>query len=214
MTWAETVLMVGVVLVLILWLVWVDASRLDRLHRRVDASHGVLDAQLMRRATAAAELATSGLLDPASSIVVGEAAWAALSVGGGPPSTAAVSGELRRVLASDLSRRARTAPPDLDRGQVESDLTAALRVALSDPQETGALESDPAGGALLADLSAAWYRVQLARRFHNDAVAQTRAARRGVLVRLLRLAGSAPEPVTFELDDEWPDGLPREAPSA
>lgn len=214
MRWTETALAVGVVLLLVLWVVWVDASRLDRLHRRVDASRGVLDAQLLRRATAAAELATSGLLDPVSSIVVGEAAWAALSAGGPVPSPAAVSGELRQVLAADLAPRTRTAPPDLDRGQVESDLTAALRVALADPQETGALSADPAGGSLLADLSSAWYRVQLARRFHNDAVAQTRAARRGLLVRLLRLAGSASEPVTFEVDDEWPDGLPREAPSA
>ena len=60
---------------------------------------------------------------------------------------------------------------------------------------------------LLDELSAAWYRLQLARRFHNDAVALTRSARRAPLVRLLRLAGSAPEPVTFELDDEWPEGL-------
>ena len=56
-SWADIVLVVGVVLAIVLWVVWVDASRLDRLHRRVDASRSVLDQQLVRRATVAA---TSG----------------------------------------------------------------------------------------------------------------------------------------------------------
>ncbi|HEY0117863.1 MAG TPA: hypothetical protein VGC04_03680 [Cellulomonas sp.] len=207
MSWAEVVLAVGVVLALVLWFVWVDASRLDRLHRRVDASRSVLDQQLVRRATVAAELATSGVLDPASSIVVGEAAWAALSAGG-DPGPAGAAGELRQVLAADAPPEpARPAGSGLDRGQLESDLTAALHEVLDDPHEVALMVTDEAGSALLDELSAAWYRLQLARRFHNDAVALTRSARRAPLVRLLRLAGSAPEPVTFEVDDEWPEGL-------
>jgi hypothetical protein len=205
-SWAEVVLVVGVVLALVLWFVWVDASRLDRLHRRVDASRSVLDQQLVRRATVAAELATSGALDPASSIVVGEAAWAALTAGG-DPGPAGAAGELRTVLAEGEPPPSRVALDGLDRSQIESDLTAALREVLDDPHEVALMVTDEAGGALLDDLSAAWYRMQLARRFHNDAVALTRSARRAPLVRLLRLAGSAPEPVTFELDDEWPEGL-------
>jgi hypothetical protein len=43
--------------------------------------------------------------------------------------------------------------------------------------------------------------VFLARRFYNDAVAVTRAARRRWLVRMLRLAGGAPLPEFFEIDD-------------
>jgi len=205
LSWAEVVLVVGILLALVLWFVWVDASRLDRLHRRVEASRSVLDQQLVRRATAAAELATSGVLDPASSIVVGEAAWAALAAGGdtGAPGAAR---ELRRALAEG-SATARAAVDGQDRGQLESDLTGALREVLDDPHEVALMVTDEAGGALLDDLSAAWFRMQLARRFHNDAVALTRSARRAPLVRLLRLAGSAPEPVTFELDDEWPAGL-------
>ena len=207
MSWAESVLAVGLVLALVLWFVWVDASRLDRLHRRVDASRSVLDQQLVRRATVAAELATSGVLDPASSIVVGEAAWAALSAGGEPgPGPAGAAGELRQVLAEGTPAVPARAS-DLDRGQLESDLTAALREVLEDPHEVALMVTDEPGSALLDELSAAWYRLQLARRFHNDAVVQTRGARRQILVRLLRLAGSAPEPVTFELDDEWPEGL-------
>ena len=46
----------------------------------------------------------------------------------------------------------------------------------------------------------------LARRFYNDAVAVTRAARRRWLVRLLRLAGGAPRPEFFEIDDSLVTG--------
>jgi hypothetical protein len=208
MTWAEVVLAIGVVLALLLWVIWVDASRLDRLHRRVDASRTVLDTQLVHRATAAAELATSGALDPASAIVVGEAAWAALSAGGDDTPPGAVARELRAVLEPP-ARQVRSSGPDLDRGQLESDLTAALREVLDEPEEVEDIARSAAGSGLLADLAAAWYRVQLSRRFHNNAVTQARQARRGVMVRLLRLAGSAPEPQTFEIDDDWPRGLPQ-----
>ena len=44
-------------------------------------------------------------------------------------------------------------------------------------------------------------RVQLARRFHNDAVVQIQQIRRLALVRIFRLPGRAPMPVTFEMDD-------------
>ena len=81
MRWSEITVYVTIVLALALWWLWVAASRLDRLHRKVGTSRAVLDAQLVRRATVAAELATSGLLDPVSSVLVGEAAWAALSTG-------------------------------------------------------------------------------------------------------------------------------------
>jgi hypothetical protein len=46
----------------------------------------------------------------------------------------------------------------------------------------------------------AW-RVQLARRVHNDVVVSTRDLRRRRLVQWLRLAGRAPMPSTIELED-------------
>lgn len=208
------IVLVAFVLLMLLWLVWVAATRLDRLHRRVGASRAVVDAQLVRRATAAAELATSGLLDPASAMIVGEAAWTSLSCEGPEPAALTVPPDLRRLLdtSSDEPGSAARPPQPCDRGQVESDLTAALREVLRDPEEVAALRAELGGDGLLDDLAAAWYRVQLARRFHNDAVAQTRAARRGALVRLLRLAGTAPNPTTLELDDAWPEGLPMVRP--
>ena len=80
---------------------------------------------------------------------------------------------------------------------------------LDDPEEVAALQADPVAEALLADLAQAWYRVQLARRFHNVAVAKTQRVRRKLLVRGLRLAGHAPMPRTIEIDDSWPSALPR-----
>ncbi|MFS0704263.1 hypothetical protein AB6N23_07045 [Cellulomonas sp. 179-A 9B4 NHS] len=212
--WTDVALVVLVVLALLGWLVWVRASRLDRLHRKVGASRAVVEAQLVRRATVAAELATSGLLDPASAVVVGEAAWSALSASGadGDVPAGLLPDDLRALLRADGTADAPPAPgaaPATDRGQVESELSAALDEVLDDPDEVAALSAEPGGDELLEALAASWYRVQLARRFHNEAVAQTQRVRRGLLVRALRLAGHAREPRTLELDDAWPAGLAR-----
>jgi hypothetical protein len=93
--------------------------------------------------------------------------------------------------------RAAGAPDEL----AESDLTRALRAALGQPGFRAALAERGRGDELLAELEAAAHQVFLARRFYNDAVAVTRAARRRWLVRLLRLAGGAPIPDFFEIDD-------------
>ena len=214
MTWSEVSFWVVVVLALAMWWVWVAASRLDRLHRKVAASRAVVDAQLVRRATVAAELATSGLLDPASSVLVGEAAWAALAVGGSDAAaTVVLPGDLAQLLATDGTTNDvgdwRVQSPAPDREQIESELSATLREVLDDPDEVAALRTDEGGDELLSALSSAWYRVQLSRRFLNEAVAQTRGVRRGFFVRTLRLAGRAAEPRMLELDDAWPENLDR-----
>ena len=209
MTWSEATLLVAVLLLVLLGFVWVVANRLDRLHRKVAGSRAALENQLVRRASAAAELASSGLLDPVSSVLVGEAAWAALTAGGhGRAELVAALPDLDRLLAGE--------PPDagapaVDRGQAESELSRTIREALADDDEVGALSADPAGAEVVAPLAAAWYRVQLARRFHNEAVAQAQRVRRKLLVRALRLHGHAPMPRTVEIDDEWPPALERVA---
>jgi hypothetical protein len=50
-------------------------------------------------------------------------------------------------------------------------------------------------------------RVQLARRFHNDAVKDVQRVRRKRAVRLFRLAGHADLPRTVEFEDELPSSL-------
>ena len=68
-------IIVLVVLAVVLWGFYVSwrASRLDRLHNRVEAARTALDLALVRRASAASELASSGLLDPAASLLLGDA---------------------------------------------------------------------------------------------------------------------------------------------
>jgi hypothetical protein len=173
----RTIFLIVVVLVLLgLYLSW-TANRLDRLHTRIEAARATLDAQLVRRSSVASELAVSGLLDPATSLLLAEAA-----------------------------HDAREATPE-NRELAESDLTRALRAAFSEPDQATALATNPRGAELLAELEAAVRRVPLARRFHNDAVRATRAVRQKRVVRYLRLAGRASPPMPFEMDDAPPSAI-------
>src|ERR1700734_516555 len=83
----------------------------------------------------------------------------------------------------------------------ESDLTQALRAVVGQPDFRALLNRQGNADDLLAELEATARQVFLARKFYNDAVAATRAARRRWLVRLLGLAGGAPLPEFFEIDD-------------
>ena len=210
MRWSEADVLgraLGTLAAVLSWSIWVAASRLDRLHRKVQALRAVVDTQLVRRASAAAELAASGLLDPASAVLVGESAWVVLAAGG------LDDDELARILpdVAETSPDSSSTQPQtvVDRGLAESELSATLRAALDDQEEVDALREEPVGRELLGALAASWYRVQLARRFHNEAVAQAQRMRRTFLARALRLAGHAPVPQTVELDDGWPDALGR-----
>ncbi|NGN65762.1 hypothetical protein G5C51_17885 [Streptomyces sp. A7024] len=159
-----------------IYLSW-TAGRLDRLHARIDAARAALDAQLVRRASVAQELATSGLLDPAAAIVVYQAAHSA--------------------------RQAETEQREV----AESDLSQALRAVFEEPQQVEAVRDAPGGEEAITELAAASRKVPMARRFHNDAVRAARALRRHKKVRLFRLAGHAPFPLAVEMDDEPPAAL-------
>jgi hypothetical protein len=171
------IIMIAAIAVLFgVYLSW-TAGRIDRLHARVDAARAVLDAQLLRRSGAALDVASGGLLDPASA-----------------------------VLVADAATRARTLEGE-DREQAESDLTAALSAALDDAEFVAQLRTEEGAEAALDELAAACRRVGHARRFHNDTVRSTRRLRSKVLVRWLRLAGRAPWPETVEFDDSVPQAL-------
>ena len=184
------------------------AGRIDRLHARVDMARAALDATLLRRSSVALELATSGLLDPATSLLLASAvygthAWGTgggdLPVAGGPGGTGGgqppVAGGSGGVVPPRKHRTGR--PRDL----AESDLTRALRAAFSQPDFRSSLAGSEGAGELLAELEAASHQVFLARKFYNDLVAATRDARHRPLARLLRLSGKAEIPVFFEMDD-------------
>jgi hypothetical protein len=72
---------------------------------------------------------------------------------------------------------------------------------LSQPGFRASLDSQGSADELLAELESAAHQVFLARKFYNDAVAATQAARRRWLPRVLGLAGGAPMPAFFEIDD-------------
>jgi hypothetical protein len=190
MTWSEIALVALGILAVGLLLAWRGASRLDRLHRKVAASRIALDAQLVRRASTAVELAASGALDPASAILVADAAYTASDAG---PVTSPAAALKMDGLGPDRER-------------AESGLTATLREAMGSPEAIKGMLAGPSG-EVAAALAAAWYRATLARRFHNEAVAQARRVRRLWYVRLLHLAGRAPMPRTVELDDALPHAL-------
>src|SRR4051794_41824371 len=76
-TWMLTVL---AVLLVLGWYLSYSAARLDRLHHQVETLRAALDAQLARRAAAAVEAAP--LLDPATGLLVADAAPGALAAGG------------------------------------------------------------------------------------------------------------------------------------
>jgi hypothetical protein len=103
------------------------------------------------------------------------------------------------LLLAGVAHDARAAGEPDERA--ESDLTRALRAALGQPGFRAALAERRRGEELITELEAAGHQVFLARKFYNDAVAVTRSARRRWLVRLLRLAGGAPLPEFFEIDD-------------
>jgi hypothetical protein len=105
-SWA--LLAIGVVLLLFgAYASW-TAGRLDRLHHRVDLARASLETELSRRSALVAELAGTGILDPASSL-----------------------------LLLDAAHRARTAPLDAPadleaREQAESALTRAIHATGTD----------------------------------------------------------------------------------
>lgn len=201
MTGAEIALIALAALAVIGVVLFSGAQRLDRLHRRVVTSRATLETQLTRRAEAATDLVATGVLDPASAVIVAEAAWRA-------------GMRANRLLGlDDVESLAATGPvataalasgdPDsgLDRGAAESDLSDALREALGGTADQDRMAAAGAAEELTA-LRRTCYRVQLARRFHNDTVAAVGRLRGQPLVRLFRLAGRAALPAPFEMDDE------------
>lgn len=71
-TWLLLSALAVLALLLGLWLLW-TAGRLDRQHLRLEAAQASLDTQLARRAGLASELASCGLVDPATSVLLLEA---------------------------------------------------------------------------------------------------------------------------------------------
>jgi hypothetical protein len=175
MIWTIVVLVMLVLVLSGFWVSW-RASRLDRLHNRVEAARTALDLALVRRSSAASELASSGVLDPATSL-----------------------------LLADAVRRARQAK-EAERDLAESDLTRALRATVGEPGFREELAGNVGAAELVEEVEAAAHLVFIARKFYNDVAGRTIDARRRPLALILRLWGSALQPEFFDMDDALVDG--------
>ena len=165
------VILIAVAAVLVGVYVSWRAGRLDRLHARIETARAALDAALVRR----------------SSVAPGTGRLRACST--------------RPPACCWPARRTTPGRPGQPDELAESDLTRALRAVLSQPGFRASLDGRGSADELLAELEAAAHQVFLARKFYNDAVAATQAARRRWLVRVLGLAGGAALPDFFEIDD-------------
>jgi hypothetical protein len=150
------------------WYLSFTATRLDRLHHRVETSWANLDVLLQKRASVALEIAHSDIADPASSMLLTAAAYQ----------------------ARDADIRNRSA--------AESGLSGALGLLLEDSQHL----ATAADSALLTELSSLTDKIRVAIALHTDAVARTQMVRSKLIVRVFRLAGTAPLPITYEFESD------------
>jgi hypothetical protein len=160
--------LVTFMLLLSLWYLTFLATRLDRLHHRVETSWANLDVLLQKRAAVALEIAHSDIADPASSLLLTGAAYQARE--------------------ADIESRS----------GAESGLSGALGLLLEDSRHL----ATAADNALLTELSSLTDKIRVAIAIHTDAVTRTQMVRSKLIVKLFRLAGTAPLPVTYEFESD------------
>jgi hypothetical protein len=175
-----------------LW-IYFTASRLDRLHARLDAAQSALDAQLVRRVAA---LRHAAEIDPIL-----------------------ISGDDDRNRSGHSGRPGAAGPAlaEADRVRIESVVQVALTATGPERQaaenEVGRAVTDLAvRGVVISraqrdELHESAVRVSIARRFFNDAVRDTRSLRGRRMPRLLHLAGRRELPQFFDIDDTVPQEL-------
>ena len=162
----KTTLAIALILLLTLWYLSFLATRLDRLHHRVETSWANLDGLLQRRAAIALQIAHSDFIDPASS-----------------------------MLLTSAAHQARDAAM-ADRSSAEMALSGALKLLLID----GEIHASSREQLLLDDLTKLTAKIAIAIAIHTDAVSSTQAVRKKFAIRVFRLAGRAPLPVTYEFE--------------
>jgi hypothetical protein len=113
-----------------IWYLSFSATRLDRLHHRVETSWANLDVLLQKRAAIALEIAHSDLADPASSMLLTGAAYQArdADVKNRSMAESGLSGALGLLISDGLAHASESEQALL---QELSALTAKIRVAIS-----------------------------------------------------------------------------------
>lgn len=173
---------------LVAWRLTYTAARLDRLHARVEGTLSALDAQLVRRAEAALDLARSNAVPQLDALVLAAAGTASLE----EADQENITSEVRRRGLSDR------------REEAENALTEAINATLDPPTVRRLRDEGGVGAESLNLLAATGTRVQLSRRFYNDAVRDVQRVRRTWLVRWFRLAGRTELPEMVDFDDSMP----------
>ena len=83
-----------------------------------------------------------------------------------------------------------------DRSQAETGLSGALGILLEASRDThGEIEQD-----LIRELEELTDKIRVAIALHVESVERTQFVRRKIIIRLFRLAGHAPLPVTYEFE--------------
>ena len=126
----KSALLVILFVFIFLWYLSFSATRLDRLHHRVETSWANLDGLLQRRAAIALELARSELADPASSLLLTDAAYQAreASIAMRSQAESGLSSALH-LLQGEMESVARPAEKALL--SELSELTGKIRVAIA-----------------------------------------------------------------------------------
>jgi hypothetical protein len=161
-----------------IWYLSHQAGRLDRLHHRIDVTELALHGQLVRRGGIVAELAAVPGVDPALSVLWGQAAHEVLI--------------LQEVT---------------ERSQVEDELTNVLLMTMDEIEEVNEIRTNEYASQLLDELAQVCDRIILSHQFHTDAVRDCLEIREQFLVRIFRLAGHASRPQTIDFDDQMPPAL-------
>lgn len=117
-----TIVVVLVVALLASWVTW-TATRVDRLHGRVDKARAALETQLVRRAAAAQALVdrAGDRIEPDRAQRLRDAARVALAAADG----------VREGAENDLARALQELPPDLDPALLQDLTDATTRVLLA-----------------------------------------------------------------------------------
>lgn len=126
----KTLVLVVLLLLVFIWYLSFSATRLDRLHHRVETSWANLDSLLQRRAAIALEIARSEIADPASALLLTAAAYQAREAVIENRSIAEIglSGALGLLLADGQSS---TRPAEIVLLRELSELTDKIRIAIA-----------------------------------------------------------------------------------
>ncbi len=126
----RALIFVGIFLIIFIWYLTFLATRLDRLHHRVETSWANLDGLLQRRAAIALEIARSEIADPASALLLTAAAYQAreASIENRSAAESGLSGALGLLLADGQSSER---PAEVVLLRELSALTDKIRIAIA-----------------------------------------------------------------------------------